>query len=430
LSDRPLRVAVEARLVSGLAGGVESVVIGLADSLSRLADGDEEYLFGVWTDSREWIEPYISGNARLLELGPGPEAPRTRRLRSALKRVPGAQRAGREGRRSYNDLVSLLGERTVRMRHGDRGVEQSGAELVHFPTQAAFLTDLPSIYHPHDLQHLHLPENFTRRERLNRTVTYRAFCKQASVVAVTSSWVKRDVVEHFGLPADKVAVIPLAPILGAYDEPAPDHADLLRRTHVLPERFVLYPAQTWPHKNHLALLDALRILRDGRDLVVPLVCTGRLTEFFPTIEKHVRRLRLEDQVRFLGFVPTADLKSLTRLATATVIPTKFEAASGPLWDSFIAETPAACSTVTSLPEQADGAALLFDPDSPTEIADVVAALWTDETLRRDLVQRGLRNVHRLSWDRTARMFRAHYRRVTKRPLTGADVELLNAPPLF
>lgn len=420
MSDRPLRVAVEARLVSGLAGGVESVVIGLADSLSRLADGDEEYLFGVWTDSREWIEPYISGNARLLELGPGPVAPQSRRLRSALKRVPAA-------RSVWNTLPTARG---IRLPRSDGRVEQSGAELVHFPIQWAYLTDLPSIYHPHDLQHLHLPQNFTRRERLDRTVRYRTFCEQASLVAVTSSWVKRDVVEQFHLPAEKVAVIPLAPILGAYDEPPPEHASLVRRRYEVSERFVLYPAQTWPHKNHLALLEALAILRDERDLVVPLVCTGRLTEFFPTIEKHMRRLRLDDQVRFLGFVPAADLKSLHRLATATVIPTRFEAASGPLWDSFLAETPAACSTVTSLPDQAGDAALLFDPERPAEIADAVAALWTDEALRQELVQRGLRNVQRLSWDRTARTFRAHYRRITKRPLTESDVELLNARPLF
>ena len=225
-------------------------------------------------------------------------------------------------------------------------------------------------------------------------------------------------------------MIPLAPILGAYDDPPIEHRDEVSRTCGLPEAFVLYPAQTWPHKNHLRLLDALAILRDEHDLVVPLVCTGALTDHFATIDRHVRRLRLEDQVCFLGFVPTQDLKSLHRLATATVIPTKFEAASGPLWDSFIARTPAACSAVTSLPAQAGGAALLFDPDEPAEIAQAIAALWTDSGLREELVRRGLRNVGRLSWDRTARIFRAHYRQMAGRPLTESDVELLNAPPPF
>ena len=125
-----------------------------------------------------------------------------------------------------------------------------------------------------------------------------------------------------------------------------------------------------------------------------------------------------------------DLKCLYRLARATVIPTKFEAASGPLWDSFIAGTPAACSTVTSLPEQAGDAALLFDPERPYEIAGAIAALWTDTELRTELRRRGAVNVQRFSWNRTARIFRAHYRRIASRPLAEADLELLRAPPPF
>ncbi len=416
-------MAVEARLLSGRSGGVESVVIGLAHSLSQLTDGDEEYLFCVWTDNQEWLRPYVSGNARILELGPRPVRRQKLSPKDALKRIPGARTA-------RNEFAYPLGKRSVQLQRGDPGVERAGADLVHFPFQAAFLTELPSIYHPHDLQHLHLPGNFTRRERIERAVRYRAFCEQASLVAVASTWTKNDILEQFRLPAEKIAVVPLAPILGAYDEPAPEYCDRLRAIYGLPTEFVLYPAQTWPHKNHLSLLDALSLLRTKRGLVVPLVCTGGTTDFFPTIERHIRRLGLGDQVRFLGFVPTVDLKCLYRLARATVIPTKFEAASGPLWDSFIAGTPAACSTVTSLPEQAGDAALLFDPERPDEIAGAIAALWTDTELRAELRRRGAVNVQRFSWNRTARIFRAHYRRIASRQLAEADLELLRAPPPF
>ena len=202
-------------------------MIGLAHSLSQLTDGDKEYLFCVWTDSQDWLRPYVSGNARILELGPRPVRRRKLSPRDALKRIPGARTA-------RDEFAYPLGKRSVQLQRGDPGVEKAGADLVHFPLQAAFLTELPSIYHPHDLQHLHLPRNFTRRERVERAVRSRAFCEQASLVAVASTWTKNDILEQFRLPAEKIAVVPLAPILGAYDEPEPEYCDRLRATYGLP----------------------------------------------------------------------------------------------------------------------------------------------------------------------------------------------------
>ena len=119
-----------------------------------------------------------------------------------------------------------------------------------------------------------------------------------------------------------------------------------------------------------------------------------------------------------------------RLCRCVVIPTKFEAASGPLWEAFAAGVPAACSNVTSLPDQAGDAALLFDPCQPEEIAGAIHQLWRDEALRRSLVERGKRNVARFTWERTARIFRAHYRRIANRCLSEEDHTLLAAPPLL
>jgi glycosyltransferase involved in cell wall biosynthesis len=129
-------------------------------------------------------------------------------------------------------------------------------------------------------------------------------------------------------------------------------------------------------------------------------------------------------------VPAADLNALYRLARAVVVPTRFEAASGPLWEAFQAGTPAACSNVTSLPDQAGDAALLFDPDRVDQIADAVRALWTDDALRATLVERGTANIKRFSWDLTARTYRAWYRKLAGRTLNPVDLALIEAPALL
>ena len=420
MTNRPLRVAIDARLVHAESGGLEQVVLGLAHGLSALAAVDEEYLFCAWSDEQEWLRPYVGGPAEIWDLGP------RRRLSGAKKRLerraPIVPRAWRSLRRDRHVSGPPRSDGTV---------EASGAELIHFTHQSGFLTDLPTIYHPHDLQHVHLPQFFSDRDRRNRAATYRTLARRAALVAVATSWVKRDVVEHLGVSADHVAVVPLAPFVAAYLEPTAADLERTRLERRLPGGgFALYPAQTWAHKNHLGLVEALALLRDEYDLRVPLVASGRLNDFYPVIERRVVELGLSDQVHFVGFVSPLELQCLYRLSTMTVIPTKFEAASGPLWDAFLAGSPAACSNVTALPEQAGDAALLFDPDDPREIAAAIRRLWLDEELRATLVARAAENVGRFSWDRTARIFRAHYRRIAGRALTDEDRSLLDSPPLF
>ncbi len=74
--------------------------------------------------------------------------------------------------------------------------------------------------------------------------------------------------------------------------------------------------------------------------------------------------------------------------------------------------------------------LIFDPDRPEVIAEAIYRLWTDDALCKTLVERGRRRVANFTWDRTARTFRAHYRRIANRPLTDEDRTLLSAPLLL
>src|SRR5207247_2344161 len=84
------------------------------------------------------------------------------------------------------------------------GVEQVVIERIHFPFHEAFLTEVPSIYQPHDLQHLHLPDLFSEFERERREIVYRTHCERAALVVAMTSWGRRDVIEQYGLPAEKV----------------------------------------------------------------------------------------------------------------------------------------------------------------------------------------------------------------------------------
>ena len=145
----------------------------------------------------------------------------------------------------------------------------------------------------------------------------------------------------------------------------------------LPERFLFYPGQTWPHKNHEGLLEALALIRERHGETPPLVCSGHRNELQPKLERRAEELGLQDAVRFVGFVEPLRLRCLYQLATAVLFPSRFEGWGMPVTEAFSLGVPVACSNTTSLPEVAGDAALLFDPESAEEMAEAAWSLWTD-----------------------------------------------------
>lgn len=96
-----------------------------------------------------------------------------------------------------------------------------------------------------------------------------------------------------------------------------------------------------------------------------------------------------------------------------------------MFESWLESTPLACSTATMLPEQAGDAALLFEPHSIPAIADAIRRMATDEKLRVELVRKGKQRLQDFSWERTAKAYRAVYRRAARRSLTDEDHWLLS-----
>jgi len=304
--------------------------------------------------------------------------------------------------------------------------ESLGCDVIHFPTQSFTVCGIPSVYNPHDLQHLHYPQFFSASEIAWRETVYPAGCHFAKTVIVNSQWIKDDVTAQYGVAPAKVQVVPEAPPTQFAAEISDKDLQSTRARYALPDAFVLYPGVTWPHKNHARLFDALAHLRDTKGLIVPLVCTGaRHDASWPQLQAQLSALRLGEQVRFLGFVPTLDLRCLYRLAHCLVMPTLFEANSLPVFEAWLEGTPVACSNVTALPEQIMAAGLLFDPHDSIAMADCIARLFQDDVLRADLRVKGHQRLHDFSWERTAKAYRAIYRRAAGQRLTAEDKGLLD-----
>ncbi|NTV62221.1 MAG: glycosyltransferase family 4 protein [Oscillochloris sp.] len=259
-------------------------------------------------------------------------------------------------------------------------------DLIHCPSHVpgALYWRTPTIVTMHDVQELHFPEFFTPAERFARAGLHWAALEAAHRVVVSYAHIKADLVRYFRLPPAKIAVCPI-PISESWLSPTADVAEVLAGYGLAPG-FLFYPAQTWPHKNHLGLLRALAALRaDG--LAPTLICTGHQTEHMATIAAEVAVLGLQGQVRFLGLVPPADLVALYQSCRAVVVPTLYEAGSFPVIEAIMLGAAVICARVTSLPATIGAAEFTFDPADPLDIAARIRQTLSDEAF----FQRNLAN---------------------------------------
>ncbi|HEX5576550.1 MAG TPA: glycosyltransferase family 1 protein [Gemmatimonadales bacterium] len=413
---RPLRVAIDATQVTYASGGVAQAVLGLIHALGRLHDGDEEGVIVVNSEQdTSWLAPFVGANQRFVTR----PATGSGLLRNALRPLGSAVRHMRHW---VNGGAARWPE--VPMSNGF--YENLGCDVIHFPHQQFVLCALPTIYNPHDLQHRHYPQFFSPSELAWRETIYPAGSHLAQTVVVASRWIKEDVIQQYGIAPQKIQIIPWGAPTQALAEPSADDLETVRAKYQLEQPFAIFPAVTWPHKNHLRLFEALAYLRDQRGLTVRVIATGsRYEPFWPEIERQLDLLALQSQVKFLGFVPDRDLRALYRLAQYLLMPTLFESDSFPIYEAWLEGTPVACSAVCSLPEQAREAAVFFDPYSIESMANAIASLTTDRSLRAELQERGRRRLQDFDWQRTAKAYRAVYRRAANRDMSDEDRWLLS-----
>lgn len=400
-SARHLTVAIDARARLGESGGVDQVLVGLLSGISQLDDnGDESYVLLGYPESSEWLEEFVGPCCRIEPVS-GRAARLISKSRRAL-RIPARRRLAPTS---------------------DGTVERLGADVIHFPRQRAFVTSVPSIYLPHDLQHRHHPEFFSARDIDQRERLYSTFCRQAALVTVMTQAARADVAEAYGIDPDRIAVVSWPPAFLAKPRLASKDVERLRAMLSLPPRFVFFPAQTWPHKNHATLFKAVAMLRE-QGVEVPLVLSGRETSATPKLRQLAVQLKIDHQIRWLGFVEEGEVEAAYRSATCVVYPSKFEGWGMPVLEALYFRVPLICSDIDHLPELVGDAALVVDPDDPRALADAIRSIWCDEEVARRLASRAATRSWDRDWVDVARDFRAQYRYVADANLLAADLERL------
>jgi glycosyltransferase involved in cell wall biosynthesis len=285
-------------------------------------------------------------------------------------------------------------------------------DVIHCPYQYLPVSaKVPALCTMHDVQELLFPEYFTAEDRAYRAVHYMKYIKNASGVIVSYEHIRQDILKYFDSSIDKVHVCFLNMSNLWIDKfSGTEHVPLT--TLELPEQFFLYPANTWVHKNHLKILEALVTLRT-KGIRLNFIFTGHKTRYFDEVlAPFIVKNDLSNQVKFLGIVEEPVLYSLYRHCLGVVVPTLYEAGSFPLMEAILLSVPVICSRVTSLPETIDNPEFLFDPNDPADIADKMLLLLEDRSFRARNLANSTKQAKRLKDYHALENFKAVYRKVT------------------
>ena len=258
-----------------------------------------------------------------------------------------------------------------------------------FTTARFFDPRVPMVTIVHDLQYLAYPELFSQKERAHRDQEFRNVCRFATRVICMSDYVRGTVLQHGTVDSPQVTTIHISLFHRLADSRTVKDADVLSRYGLHAGRFLLYPANYWPHKNHEMLLTAFGMYRARHpESDLKLVCTGGLSARREELQEAGARMGLDGQLILTEFLPNEEFAVLLRTCRAMVFPSLFEGFGMPVLEAMAVDKPVLCSNVTSLPEVVGDAAVLFDPRKPTEIVQAIEQVESDPELVGQLIQRG------------------------------------------
>ena len=310
-------------------------------------------------------------------------------------------------------------------------------DLVHIPHLFWLPRSLPCPYivTVHDvLEHM---SRARRHSDLRRSLHFhftRRVLKRAARILAVSQFTKTEIEKLFGIQSRHIEVV-----YNAIDERfLRGHANDMER-QMIAERyqvaypFLLYAGRISPHKNLVRIIEAFSALRaelekDEKYPELKLIIIGDDLSGHPDLRRTVVRGGVQNDVRFLGFVPIEVLRIFYDEAKVFVFPSLYEGFGLPPLEAMAHGTPVITSNASSLPEVVGKAAVLVNPENVFEIMRAIHRVLLDSALRTRLRERGYEQAKRFSWDNSARRILKSYEQVagtgeTSQPqLERSDVE--------
>jgi glycosyltransferase involved in cell wall biosynthesis len=302
-------------------------------------------------------------------------------------------------------------------------IKRLGCQLVHIPHLFSLPRNLPCPYviTVHDvLEHMYRTHDGSSLRRSLHFHLTRHVLQAAGRILAVSQFTKNEIEKLFGIPSRHIQVV-----YNAIDERfLRGHAcdadrQLLAERYLVTYPFLLYAGRISPHKNLVRIIEAFSALKaelekESKYPDLKLIIIGDELSKNPDLRRTVIRSGVQNDVRFMGFVPIEMLRVFYDAAKVFVFPSLYEGFGLPPLEAMAHGTPVVTSHASSLPEVVGSAAVLVNPENVFEIMRGLHRVLLDQTLRAHIRQRGYEQVKKFSWDVSAHRILEVYREIAEK----------------
>ncbi len=281
-----------------------------------------------------------------------------------------------------------------------KALKKQGAEVfLSFDGYCSLRAKTPTVLVLHDLAYLHMPVHIPKNTLRYYTRYIPRFLQRAERVITVSNFSKKDIIQQFQLPAEKIAVA----YNGCKTEflPLPEEEKkAVQMQYAQGKTYFLYVGAIHPRKNVHRLIQAFDQFKIQKNSSVKLLIGGRFAWQTGEVKNAYDQAVFKKDIHFLGYVPDEELPQLMGAALALVYVSLFEGFGVPLLEAMHCEVPILTSNISSLPEVAGKAGLLVNPYDVNAIAEGLQTLYENPVLRQQLIEKGKHQREPFNWQQS------------------------------
>jgi len=361
-----LHIAIDAHSVGAGLGGNETYATNLIEAL---ADIDSVNRYTLYVTKKEAVERFANRWPNV-------------HLRLTLPHTP---------------LVRIPLTLTVELR-------RRPVDILHVQYTSPPFTPCPVVNTIHDLSFEHLPETFKRRSWRQMRLTIRRSAQSAAHILTDCDFARDDILKTYGIAPERVTAVPLAAAVRFSPVRDERELDRVRNKYGINGKYILTVGSIQPRKNIPRLIRAYSMLCSERNLepLPKLVVVGKRGWLYEDTLATAESSTVRDRIILTGYVDDKDLPALYSAASCFVYPSYFEGFGIPPLEAMRCGTPTITGDRTCFPEIIGDAGLMVDPFDEQAIKRGIVRVLTEQTLRDELIEKGLERANSYDWLKTAR----------------------------
>lgn len=260
-----------------------------------------------------------------------------------------------------------------------------------------FIHPAQTIVTIHGLEYEFCPKAYSFWEKIYMRASIKKSCQWASKIISVSENTKKDLINLYKVLKDKIKVI--------YEGPGPsiditsNESFKFQISNFQP--YLLFIGRLEERKNIVGIIKAFEILKEKYKVSHNLILAGNPNHGFVRIKEKIENSLYGKNIVLMGFVKSEEKTELLKKADVFLFPSFYEGFGLPILEAQSVNVPVVTSNVSSIPEVADGSALLIDPNNAEDMADSVYKIISDKNFRNDIIRKGQENVQRFSWEKCA-----------------------------